>query len=79
MGREHDAGRIARVAAAEGADAVEVCLDPGAGGVRLLTQLLRELIELGRRDVSIVIHRQKQSSLPAAREPSATVRRVVER
>lgn len=56
LGREHSAERIARAAADERADAVELCLCQGAG-VQLLRELLRELIRLGRRDVSIVVHR----------------------
>jgi methylmalonyl-CoA mutase cobalamin-binding domain/chain len=56
LGTEQDAPRIAAIAAAERADAVEVCLT-GTGGVIFLRQLLRELIEIGRRDVSIVVHR----------------------
>jgi hypothetical protein len=59
VGREHDACRIATAVIAERADAVELCLPAGAGGVRLLRELLRQLIELGRRDVSIVVHRTK--------------------
>ena len=56
LGREQSAERIARAAADERADAVELCLCQGAG-VQLLRELLRELIRLGRRNVSIVVHR----------------------
>ena len=56
LGRESRAQRIASVVAHERADAIELCL-AGAGGVPLLRELLRELIAIGRRDVSIVIHR----------------------
>jgi methylmalonyl-CoA mutase cobalamin-binding subunit len=57
VGREADARSIAGVVATERADAVELCLASGASGVILLRGLLRELIEIGRRDVSIVVHR----------------------
>jgi methylmalonyl-CoA mutase cobalamin-binding subunit len=56
LGREESARRIATVVAEEQADAVEVCV-AGGGGVLLLRALLRELTEIGRRDVSIVVHR----------------------
>lgn len=56
LGREESAQRIAAVAADERADSVELCFAPGAG-VLLLRELLRELIEIGRREVSIVVHR----------------------
>lgn len=56
LGREQRADRIATVVVEERADAVEVCL-AGSGGVVLLRDLLRELIKIGRRDVSIVVHR----------------------
>jgi methylmalonyl-CoA mutase cobalamin-binding subunit len=56
LGREVDAARIAAAVAAERVDAVELCL-AGGGGVWLLRDLLRELIAIGRRDVSIVVHR----------------------
>lgn len=55
LGREESAQRIATAVAEENADAVELLL--AAGGVLLLRELLRELIRLGRRDVSIVVHR----------------------
>jgi methylmalonyl-CoA mutase cobalamin-binding domain/chain len=57
VGREDDARRIAALVVDEGADAVELCLAAGASGVQLLRHLLRELIDVGRRDVSIVVHR----------------------
>jgi methylmalonyl-CoA mutase cobalamin-binding domain/chain len=56
LGREESASRIAAIAADEQADAVELCMTSGAG-VTLLRQLLRALIEIGRRDISIVVHR----------------------
>jgi methylmalonyl-CoA mutase cobalamin-binding subunit len=56
LGREGSAERIARVVTEERADALELCLAP-SGGVQLLRELLRELAELGRRDVSIVVHK----------------------
>jgi methylmalonyl-CoA mutase cobalamin-binding subunit len=56
VGRAENARRIAEVVAAERADAVELCLT-GRGGIPLLRDLLRELVESGRRDVSIVVHR----------------------
>ena len=55
LGREHDARRIAALAAEHEADAIEVCV-AGARGVPLLHELLRELIAIGRRDVRIVVH-----------------------
>lgn len=62
LGREPNARRIATVAVEQRADAVELCL-AGAGGVLLLRELLRELIQLGRRDVSIVVHRASLASV----------------
>jgi CTP:molybdopterin cytidylyltransferase MocA len=56
LGREHDGARIAATAAGLGADTVEVCI-AGCGGVRVLRELLRELIALDRGNVSIVVHR----------------------
>jgi methylmalonyl-CoA mutase cobalamin-binding subunit len=56
LGREVDASRIAAAVVDLQADAVDLCL-AGGKGVQLLRQLLRELIEIGRRDVSIVVHR----------------------
>lgn len=58
LGREESASRIAAIAADEQADAVELCMTSGAG-VTLLRQLLRALIEIGRRDISIVVHRAR--------------------
>jgi methylmalonyl-CoA mutase cobalamin-binding subunit len=52
-----DPGRIAELVVERGADAVEVCLATGGGGVLLLRNLLRELTQIGRREVSIVVHR----------------------
>jgi len=58
-GEQSCALTIATRAAGEQADAVEICLASGARGVLLLRELLRELIELGRRDISIVVHRSR--------------------
>jgi hypothetical protein len=44
------------VVAEDKIDAVELCLTPGSG-VPLLRELLRELIRIGGRDVSIVVHK----------------------
>jgi methylmalonyl-CoA mutase cobalamin-binding subunit len=57
LGREERVQRIAAVVVEEGADAVEVCLGRSGGGALMLRELLRELTEIGRRDVSIVVHR----------------------
>jgi methylmalonyl-CoA mutase cobalamin-binding subunit len=57
VGRMEDPARIAEAVAAERADTVELWLARGGAGVLLLRALLRELIEIGRRDVSIVVHR----------------------
>lgn len=56
LGREESPQRIAAAVEAERADAVELCL-AGSGGVSLLRGLLRELAEIGRRDVRVVLHR----------------------
>ncbi len=56
VGREDDASRIATLVARERADTVELCLT-GTGGVALLRNLLRALNEIGRREVTIVVHR----------------------
>jgi len=56
LGVESDPCRIAQVVESERADTIELCLD-GRGGVLLLRTLLRELDRLGRREVSIVVHR----------------------
>lgn len=57
LGNEENPDRIAAVAAEEQADSVELCFAGGGGGVLLLRALLRELTAIGRRDVSIVVHR----------------------
>lgn len=64
LGRQENAGAIAAVAAAERADSIELRLG-GPTGVQLLRTLLRELIEIGRGDTSIVVHRVE--SLVASR------------
>jgi hypothetical protein len=56
LGREEDVGRIAAAVAEQRADAVDLCLGRH-GGVVVVRNLLRELSRVGRRDVSIVIHR----------------------
>jgi methylmalonyl-CoA mutase cobalamin-binding subunit len=56
LGREESVRRIAAFVAQQQADAVELCLARSGGGVLLLRGLLRELTEMGRRDVSIVVH-----------------------
>jgi methylmalonyl-CoA mutase cobalamin-binding subunit len=56
LGMEESAQRIVAAVVKERADAVELCLG-GSGGVLVLRGLLRELIQIGRRDVSIVVHR----------------------
>lgn len=56
LGREGSASRIAALATEARADAVEVCL-AGEGGVLVLRDLLRELVRLDRREVTIVVHR----------------------
>jgi hypothetical protein len=56
VGREHDASRIADFVLQHEADAIELVLG-ASGGVWLLRELLRELIDIGRRDVRIVVHR----------------------
>jgi hypothetical protein len=55
VGRQDDAQRIAAIVAQKRADSVELYL--ARGGVGLLRELLRALIDVGRRDVSIVLHR----------------------
>jgi methylmalonyl-CoA mutase cobalamin-binding domain/chain len=56
LGRESSATRIAAAVAAANADSVELCVG-GGGGVVLLRELLAALTEVGRRGVSIVVHR----------------------
>jgi methylmalonyl-CoA mutase cobalamin-binding domain/chain len=56
IGHEPSPARIAQAAVSRSADAVELCL-AGGGGVLLLRQLLRELDRIGRRDLSLVVHR----------------------
>jgi methylmalonyl-CoA mutase cobalamin-binding subunit len=57
LGSERDAAQIAAAVADTGSDAVELCLAGDRGGVLVIRALLRELSALGRRDVSIVVHR----------------------
>jgi methylmalonyl-CoA mutase cobalamin-binding domain/chain len=56
VGHHESAASIAAKVAEERADAVELCMC-GSAGVPLLRDLLRQLLEIGRRDVSIVVHR----------------------
>ena len=56
LGTQGSGRRIAASAAEAGVDAVEVCV-AGGGGVAVLRDLLRELTRLGRREISIVVHR----------------------
>jgi methylmalonyl-CoA mutase cobalamin-binding subunit len=56
LGQVDDAARIVQIVREQNADAVELYMGP-AGGVVLLRDLLRRLTDVGRRDVSIVIHR----------------------
>jgi methylmalonyl-CoA mutase cobalamin-binding domain/chain len=56
IGREPCARRIATAAAQAGVDAIEVCV-AGGGSVVLLRELLRELKEIDRGGVHIVVHR----------------------
>jgi methylmalonyl-CoA mutase cobalamin-binding domain/chain len=70
LGREQRPSRIATVVAEQQADAIELCL-AGAGGVLLLRDLLRELIQIGRRDVSIVVHRMETPRSAAVRARAA--------
>ena len=56
MGREDDAVRIVASVTDAQADAVEVCL-AGAGGIRVLRELLRELNRADRGHVTVVVHR----------------------
>jgi methylmalonyl-CoA mutase cobalamin-binding subunit len=57
LGREDSGRRVAAAVVDEQADAVELCLERDGGGVLLLRELLRELVKLGRHDVSIVVHK----------------------
>jgi methylmalonyl-CoA mutase cobalamin-binding subunit len=68
LGRGDSAEQIAAAVAQQRADAVELCLT-GPGGVLLLRELLRQLIKIGRRDVSIVVHRNAQPVAPARNHP----------
>jgi methylmalonyl-CoA mutase cobalamin-binding subunit len=56
VGIHEDAEPIAAAAVAARADSVEVCLRRGTG-IPILRDLLRELIRIGKREVSIVVHR----------------------
>ena len=56
VGEEQSARRIAKMAADENADSIELCLGT-QGGVMILRDLLRELDRVSRRHVSVVIHR----------------------
>jgi methylmalonyl-CoA mutase cobalamin-binding domain/chain len=56
LGAERTAAEIASTAQQQDVDAVELCL-AGTGGVLIIRELLQALREIGRRDVSIVVHR----------------------
>lgn len=56
LGEEEDAQAIAAAVVHHGADGVDLCLT-GGRGVLMLRELLRALVDLGRSDVSIVVHR----------------------
>jgi methylmalonyl-CoA mutase cobalamin-binding subunit len=62
LGWQASAGTIAAAVAREDADTVELFLPP-TGGVRVLRDLLRELIVNGRRGVSVVVHRTDRHPL----------------
>jgi hypothetical protein len=55
--RETSPQGIAAAVANEHADTVELCLARGGDGVALPWSLLHELAAIGRRDVSIVVHK----------------------
>jgi methylmalonyl-CoA mutase cobalamin-binding subunit len=55
-GRVDDPSKIAAMAAAEGVDAVELCV-PGGGGVLLPRRVMHALTAIGQREVSIVVRR----------------------
>jgi hypothetical protein len=57
LGREDEPARLAAAIVRERADSVELWLEGGAAGVRVVRELLRHLVVLGRGDVSIVVHR----------------------
>jgi methylmalonyl-CoA mutase cobalamin-binding subunit len=52
----HSVSRIAAAVADAQADTLELCVK-GNSGVLLIRELLRELIAIGRRDVSVIVHR----------------------
>jgi methylmalonyl-CoA mutase cobalamin-binding subunit len=56
LGEEEDAQAIAAAVVHHRADGVDLCMT-GGRGVLMLLELLRALVELGRSDVSIVVHR----------------------
>jgi methylmalonyl-CoA mutase cobalamin-binding subunit len=57
LGRVDSATHIAAAVSAARADAVELFIAEGSAGVPLLRELLRELIRLDMRSVSVVVHR----------------------
>lgn len=61
IGKENDARRVVSAAVDHRADAIELCVIEG-GGVPLLRQLVRELTSVGRRDLSIVVHKAGRGS-----------------
>jgi methylmalonyl-CoA mutase cobalamin-binding domain/chain len=65
VGRERDPKRIAAFVVDNAADSIEVCLNSTGGG-HFLLMLLRELTAVGRRHVSIVVHRAESlAAIPA--------------
>jgi methylmalonyl-CoA mutase cobalamin-binding subunit len=56
LGEQDDAQAIAAAVVDHRADGVDLCLT-GGRGVLMLRELLRALVDLGRSDVSIVVHR----------------------
>jgi methylmalonyl-CoA mutase cobalamin-binding subunit len=56
LGAGEDAQAIAAAVVHHRADGVELCLT-GGRGVLMLLELLRALVDVGRSDVSIVVHR----------------------
>jgi hypothetical protein len=57
LGRADEPIGLAEAIVREGADSIELWLESGAAGVCIVRELLRHLVELGRGDVSIVVHR----------------------
>jgi hypothetical protein len=75
LGREANARRIADAVADHTVDAVELIVGRDSGVVPLLRQLLRALIDVGRRDVSIVLHRVHRGSPARGANPALALTR----